>query len=204
MFRGDNPCMHRRQKAIIVGLLGLLVVVLALGRGDCSDPGTAPPSLIKQARDRQVLESTSTKAGRSRAPARYRKREGLHIDIPYLSGRRVAEISAPDLDEQLGVELSRKDLPQDETHIVFDQAEVWTFNGRIYRIRKELAHPMDIPTALGTSGFPLDLGTPIDATTEVRWNHEWNQRRIRLLKNAADGRLYDVIDVVKFLPKELP
>jgi hypothetical protein len=162
-----------------------------------------PPSLIEQARELERAPAALRKGQDGRAIATYTKREGLHIDIPYLSGRRLAEVPPSAMADQLGAELSREELPEDEEHIVYEKAEIWIYDGRIYRIRKILAHSMDVATALGTSGFPLNLGRPIDATTEVRWNHVWNQRRLRLLKNQGDGRVYDVIDSVKFLPKEL-
>ena len=190
--------MERRQLLVIGALVGLGLVLL-VGLRACGGGGDQAPSLIQQAEERaagRTGERPDRRAG-------YVKREGLHIDIPYIGGRRLAELGATVLEDQLGERISATELPEAEEHIVFAQAEVWTHDGRIYRIRKQLAHPMDIPTALGTSGFPLDLGQPIDATNEVRWNSVWNQRRVRLIRNPADHRLYDVIDVWRFLPKEL-
>jgi hypothetical protein len=195
--------MDRRKIAIFVAFTGLLLVLVALAGGDDPSDRAEPPSLIEQAREAQTSPASATASSRNRPVATYIKREGLHIDIPYLSGRRLAEVPPPAAADQLGALVSREELPEDEEHLVYEKAEIWTYDGRIYRIRKILAHSMDIATALGTSGFPLDLGRPIDATVEVRWNHVWNQRRLRLLKNPGDGRTYDVIDSVKFLPKEL-
>ena len=195
--------MDRRQTAIVVGLLGLVLVLAALSRGGDSVDRTEAPSLIEQAREREAEPAVVRRARGERPVAKYTKREGLHIDIPYLSGRRLNEVPPAVLQDQLGELVSTEELPEDEEHLVYEKAEVWVYDGRLYRIRKLLAHPMDMSTALGTSGFPLDLGAPIDATVEVRWNHVWNQRRLRLLKNQGDGRTYDVIDSVKFLPKEL-
>ncbi len=198
MAGDDNAPMERRQLAIIGALVGL-GLVLAFGARACGGDGTEVPSLIRQAEERVDGRAEQASARRSG----YTKREGLHIDIPYLGGRRLAELRPDVVEDQLGERVSREELPEAEEHLVYGKAEVWTHDGRIYRIRKQLAHPMDIPTALGTSGFPLDLGMPIDATTEVRWNQAWNQRRIRLVRNPSDHRLYDVIDVWRFLPKEL-
>jgi len=195
--------MDRRQIAIFVACTGLLLVLIALAGGDDPSDRAEPPSLIKQAREAQISPASAADSPRKRPIATYMKREGLHIDIPYLSGRRLAEVPPPAAADQLGALVSREELPEDEEHLVYEKAEIWVYDGRIYRIRKILAHSMDMATALGTSGFPLDIGRPIDATVEVRWNHVWNQRRLRLLKNPGDGRTYDVIDSVKFLPKEL-
>jgi hypothetical protein len=195
--------VDRRQIAILVALTGLMVVLVALVRGGDAPDRSEPPSLIKQAREAQPAAAARQGNPRKRPVAMYTKREGLHIDIPYLSGRRLAEVPPPAVADQLGELISREELPEDEEHLVYEKAEIWVYGGRIYRIRKILAHSMDVATALGTSGFPLDLGRPIDATVEVRWNHVWSQRRLRLLKNPGDGRRYDVIDSVKFLPKEL-
>jgi len=195
--------VDRRQIAILLALTGLLLVLIALGRGGDAPARDEPPSLIEQAREVQASPVIRPGDRSQRPVATYTKREGLHIDIPYLSGRRLTEVAPRALADQLGAQLSREELPEDEEHLVYEKAEVWIYDGRIYRVRKILAHSMDMSTALGTSGFPLDLGRPIDATVEVRWNHVWNQRRLRLMKNPADGRTYNVIDVVKFLPKEL-
>jgi len=132
----------------------------------------------------------------------YQKRTGLHIDIPYLARRKLSELPGEVLEDQFGAQLRYEELPENERQVVFERAEVWTYDGRIYRIRKELEHPMDIPTSLGTSGFPLDLGPPIESTGELRWNSTWNMRRIRLVKSTDDERLYTIIDVAAFLPKE--
>ena len=168
---------------------------------------TPVPSLIEQVEERQGSDSVASLppvAARKGKPRQrpYVKRTGLHIDIPWLGGRRLEEIPAEVVADQLGVEISREELPQDEVQVVFEKADLWLYDGRIYRVRKELAHPMDIPTALGTSGYPLDLGVPIDGTDEVRWNRAWNERRMRLLKSETTQGLYEVIDVWRFLPKE--
>jgi len=193
--------MTVRQIAIVAGVAGLLLALLLVGRL-LGGRTAAPVSLIEQA-ERRASAGPAGTAERRRATAGYTKREGLHIDIPYLSGRRLSEIPPDVTEDQLGAEISREELPEAEEHIVFARAELWTYDGRIYRIRKGLAHPMDIPTALGTSGFPLDLGTPVVATNEVRWNRTWNQRKISLQRTLSDGRLYDQIDVWRLAPKEL-
>ncbi|MCO4773585.1 MAG: hypothetical protein KDA24_26365 [Deltaproteobacteria bacterium] len=133
---------------------------------------------------------------------RYVKREGLHIDMVYLAGRALDEVEPEDVADQLGVEISREELRDTEVHIVFDKAEIWVQDGTIYRVRSQLAHLMDIPTALGVSGFPLSLGTPIDGARVLRWNRAWGTRRIELTRSEEDRRLYSHIDVWDFLPRE--
>lgn len=184
-----------------------LLLCLPLLLVACPSERTEDVSLIEQADQRQAAvserRSEQQKAAKERARRGYVKREGLHIDLPYLGGKRLVELTPDTVADQLGVEISREALPESEEHIVFDKAEVWTYDGRIYRVRKDLAHPMDIPTALGTSGFPLDLGPPIESSNEARWNGTWKQRRIRLFKSKGDKRLYQTIEVWRFLPKEL-
>ncbi len=177
--------------------LGLLTVGCAGGDGDAH-------SLIEEAREREAAAKAAGEGGLREARARgYVKREGLHIDMPYLAGRYFADIPASVVEDQLGEVMIREELPGDEDHIVCARAELWLHEGRIYKIHKRLAHPMDLPTALGTSGFPLDIGTPIDATRELRWNRAFSMRRIKLFKNDADPRLLDAIEVYRFLPREL-
>ncbi|HCP47793.1 MAG TPA: hypothetical protein DIU15_17260 [Deltaproteobacteria bacterium] len=185
-----------------------LVVAFLLGAWGCSSDGTLPPSLIEQedarlaARPSAATTEPAASVPSARVQVGYEKRTGLHIDIPYLSRRKLSELPADVVQDQLGEQLRYEDLPENERQVVFERAEVWTYDGRIYRIRKDLEHLMDIPTALGTSGFPLDLGSPIESTAELRWNSTWNMRRIRLMKSREDERLYRVIDVAAFLPKE--
>ena len=188
---------------LLLAPIGLLVA--------CSGSGTGTPSLIEQA---EVQEQAAAKAPASLVPTAssgpedvpvsgYVKRAGLHIDIPFLSDKRLDSLSPAQRLDQLGVLISRKELPENEEEVLFDKAQVWLYDGRIYRVRKKLAHPMDVPTALGTSGFPLDLGPPIEASSELRWNFSWSMRRIRLERTRDDERLYRAIDAYAFLPKEL-
>lgn len=188
---------------LILTPLGLLVA--------CHGPGAGTPSLIEQAEDREQADAQAPSSvvprgtsGSGSVPiSGYMKRAGLHIDIPFLADRRLDSLSQTQTVDQLGVLISRKKLPENEEEVLFDKTQVWLYDGRIYRIRKKLAHPMDIPTALGTSGFPLDLGPPIEASSELRWNFSWSMRRIRLERTRDDERLYKAIDVYAFLPKEL-
>lgn len=181
----------------------LPTAVLALLLG-CPRAEEAAPSLIAAAERTAAADQRPTRVrGGVLSPQRYAKREGLHIDVPYLAGRSWDQVDADAIADQLGVELSRESLGPGEEHVVYDKAEIWLYRDRIYRVYKPLVHPMDIPTALGTSGFPLSLGAPIDATREVRWNRAWGLRRLRLLKDSDGGRDFIALDAVKFLPSEL-
>ncbi len=193
--------MQGRQQVVVgLGIAAAIVLLFVVRDGGAPDVDDSA-SLIAQAEQRR--EETADPAAAARASRGYVKREGLHIDVPYLSGRRISEIPPDVVADQLGAELVRTELPEGEEKLEHEKADVWTYDGRIYRVRKKLAHPMSIPEALGTSGFPLDLGPPIDATNEIRWNRAWNQRRISLIRTTEDKRLYAEIDVWRFMPKEL-
>jgi len=181
-----------------------LLVAAVLGLAGCPADNGELGSLIQEADERAAVVQGVRDEG-SLAPAkrnRYVKRQGLHLDAPYFAGRELASIEDSDVADQLGVEISREAVSEGETHIVFDKAEIWVLDGTIYRIRSQLAHTMDIPTALGVSGFPLSLGTPIDGARNVRWNRAWSTRRIELIRSEEDRRLFTHIDVYKFLPRE--
>ena len=180
-----------------------LALSLCVGTG-CPADRDELGSLIEDADKRSVTVAGSRDVATvsNARSTRYTKRTGLHIDMPYLGGRDLAQIEPDDVAEQLGVEISREELADGQVHIVFDKAEVWLLDGQIYRVRAELAHTMDIPTALGVSGFPLSLGTPIDGARNVRWNRAWGTRRIELIRSAEDRRLFTHIDVWEFLPQE--
>ncbi len=183
----------------------LLLCLLALALAGCPARDAELGSLIEEADQRSVATTGSRDTARPASNVRvnpYQKREGLHIDMPYLAGREFDAIDPEDVAEQLGVEVSREELAPQHAHVVYDKAEIWMLDGVIYRVRSPLAHPMDIPTALGVSGFPLSLGTPIDATNVVRWNRKWGTRRIELVRTEEDRRLFGFIDVWDFLPRE--
>ena len=198
------PVQFAIRFALLVAFAPLVVAVAS-----CSNSVEERPSLILQAQQQEQVPTAAgttlpaTMGQAASLPASgYVKREGLHIDMPYLGNRKFDSLTPHVIADQLGAEVSRKELPESEIEVSFEKAEVWLYDGRIYRVRKKLAHPMDIPTALGTSGFPLDLGAPIEASTELRWNFTWNMRRIRLERAPEDERLYVAIDVYAFLPKE--
>jgi hypothetical protein len=180
-------------------------LLLCLVVASCTAADEPQGSLIEEA-DRKIADAPralrpgepTTRPPAPRVP--YKKRDGLHIDIPFLAGRRLADLEGEILLDQVGQEVERED-EAGRTHITFERAELWVEDGKIYRVQKLLAHPMDVPTALGTSGFPLDLGQPISGVNEVRWNHAWNMRRVRLLRTAADPARYDTIDVWKTIPR---
>jgi hypothetical protein len=187
----------------------LLVLLVTAG---CDRSLDEAPSLIAQAQEQEQGPAAASGASPQQVGPQaalqvaraggYVKRGGLHIDAPYLANREINSIAPEVLADQLGAQLARKELPETEEELNFEKADVWLYDGRIYRVRKKLAHPMDIPTALGTSGFPLDLGPPIESTSELRWNFTWNMRRITLERSREDERLYVAIDVYAFLPKE--
>jgi hypothetical protein len=192
--------MHVDRLPLRLSLLLLCAPLLAGCPGDRDELG----SLIEEADTRSVTVAGSRDEGQvsSGRVNRYVKREGLHIDMPYLGGRELTQIDPDDVAEQLGVEISREEVGEGEVHVVFDKAEVWLLDGIVYRVHSALAHPMDIPTALGVSGFPLSLGTPIDGARNVRWNRQWGTRRIELTRSEEDRRLFTHIDVWEFLPRE--
>jgi len=189
----------------------ILLLAAATLLAACSGTGDGVPSLIEQAEEQEKAAARTPPSAAptaavppSKEPVHgYVKRAGLHIDIPFLADRRFDSLSDDQIADQLGELVSRKELPENEVEIQFERAQVWLYDGRIYRVRKKLAHFMDIPTALGTSGFPLDLGPPIESSSELRWNFSWSMRRIRLERSQEDERLYRAIDVYAFLPKEL-
>lgn len=184
------------------------VAAFSLLAGCPSDRGEVG-SLIEDA-DARKATLRDKPAGRAEVDAaegprvsRYQKREGLHIDMPYWAGRTLAQVDAEVEAEQLGVEISREEVRPGEEHVVYDKAEIWIVDGTIYRIRQELAHPMDTPTALGVSGFPLSAGTPAEGLNLVRWSRTFGMRRIELQRSEQDRRLFTHIDVWKVLPQDL-
>lgn len=186
--------MHVDRSLLLLSCL--LLVACPRDRGELG-------SLIEDADERaEAVKASPSTDGADRRVRSYSKPEGLHIHLPYLAGKELARLDPEVVQDQLGVEISREDLGSGQTKIVMEKAEVWLLDGQMYRIRQALAHPMDIPTALGVSGFPLDLGPPIDGAREVRWNRAWNMRRIRLERSTEDKRLYTHIDVWYLLPRE--
>lgn len=186
----------------------LILLLLIACAGACPRDRGELGSLIEDADEREVAvtrvqpSNNVGLAGENPSRRVYTKRAGLHIDLPYLVGKELARLDPEVVQDQLGVEISRADQGEGQAHVVMEKAEVWLLDGVMYRVRQQLAHPMDIPTALGVSGFPLDLGPPIEGAKEVRWNREWNMRRLRLERSEDQPRLYTHIDAWRFLPRE--
>lgn len=183
----------------------LLALIAACG-------GASPEgSLVAQARRHSEGSSVGAKVPAEGAPATdrpaprraYVKREGLHIDVPYLAGRKWDDVDDAVRADQLGTITVDEELAGDERHVVGTKAELWIWRGKIYRVRKPLEHPMDIPTALGTSGFPIHLGSPVDAARDIRWSRVHNLRRLRLMKSETESTRYDALDAWAFFPKEV-
>lgn len=187
-----------------VDRLSLLFFLATLTVGCPGDRGEIG-SLIEDADERDAaMAEARAKAPEGKGPKTfvYAKPDGLHIDAPFLAGKELVRLDPEIVQDQLGVEISREEIGGGQVKVTMEKAEVWLLDGTMFRVRQELAHPMDIPTALGVSGFPLDLGPPIEGANEVRWNRTWNMRRIRLERSKDQPRLYTHIDVWRFLPRE--
>ncbi|MCK6526357.1 hypothetical protein L6R50_01930 [Myxococcota bacterium] len=183
----------RRAPAGVCALAAVAALAVAWGCGGAEAPA-GRPSLIAQAE----------KVRRERAPPKYKKKEGLHVDVPYLAGREFASIDPQDIEEQLGPQRERAVLPDGQVVVRYEKAEIRLWRGRIFHIRYPFAAPMDRKTAYGVCGFPLDLGPAIEASKEVRVNNAWGMRRISLRRIAADAPQFDQIEVWKFEPKRRP
>jgi len=168
----------------------LLASLAAGGCGDTPVPATRP-SLIEQA---QRLRE-------ERAPTKYERKEGLHVDVPYLVGREYASLAPDVVEDQLGKLTRRAAEPDGQVVMEFEKAELRLWRGRIFYLRYPFPAPMDRRTAYGVCGFPLEMGPTIEATLEVRVNNFWGMRRISLRRVAADAPQFKQIEVWKSFPK---
>jgi len=155
------------------------------------------PSLIEEAE--VAREDTDVAAG-------YEKREGLLIDIPYLAGRRFDTLAPEVVADQLGAELERADVEgafAGTSEVRYEGGRtLGLYEGEIYYIAYPLEHPMDITTAMGVCGFPLQVPRCIDATLECRLVHHWGMRQISLIRSEKGADTYGEIRVWKFRPQE--
>ncbi len=134
----------------------------------------------------------------------YTKTEGLHIDVPYLMGKRYDDLDPAVIDDQLGTEISRQELPNwGEVEIEFGDRTVRLYRDEINYISYRLGHPMDMTTAMGVCGFPLRPPPSLPATVEERIVNYWNMRQISLMRTEPNGDLFEEIRVWKARPQEV-
>jgi len=172
-------------------LIPLLLLAALVGCG--GDKGR--PSLIEEARERH-------EQGADEPP--YTKREGLHIDIPYLMGRRYDSLDAELVTDQLGTEVGRETLEHwGVVEIEFADRTIQLYRDEIFYISYELPHPMDMTTALGVCGFSLRQAPSLSATFEERIVNYWTMRQISLMRIEAGSELFNEIRVWKLRPQEV-
>lgn len=183
--RESAPPTRRRT-----ALWPLLALAALAGCG-----GDERPSLIQEAEEQREQEVRDDG---------YVKRDGLHIDMPYLSGKRYDTLPAELVADQLGEELERRTLDHWEaTEIDFGNKQLRLIDGDIYYLSYSFEAPMDLTTALGVSGFPLRVPAALEATLECRLIHHWGLRQISLMRTAADADTFQEIRVWKYRPQEV-
>jgi hypothetical protein len=157
-------------------------------------PGSRQPSLIEE------VELERTESGEESG---YEKREGLHIDIPYLAGQRFEALDPAVVADQLGEEQARRDgaFPG-TTEIDYGTRTVGVYEGEVFYVSAQLEYAMDITTAMGVCGFPVQVPRCIEATNECRLVHHWGMRQVSLMREEDNSDRYAEIRVWKFLPRE--
>ncbi len=168
-------------------------VLLALAATGCG--GDERPSLIQEAEEAREQEVEDDG---------YVKRDGLHIDIPYLAGKRYDTLPAELVADQLGEEVERRTLEHfGATEIDFGGKQVRLIDGEIYYLSYTFEAPMDLTTALGVSGFPLRVPAALEATLECRLIHHWGLRQISLIRTGANEDTFQEIRAWKYRPQEV-
>ncbi len=181
----------RFRTSLFASLAALLCAPTIIGCGG----DNARPSLIEEAQEQEGLDLD--------APT-YTKREGLHIDVPHLMGKRYDELDAEVIADQLGAELSREELPNwGAVKIEFADRTVKLYRDEVYYIAYRLPHAMDMTTAMGVCGFPLRPPPSLSATVEERIVNYWNMRQISLMRTEPNSELFDEIRVWKLRPQEV-
>lgn len=162
----------------------------------------APSGCGKDERPSLIAEAQAERADKV-ADDGYVKREGLHVDIPYLAGKRYELLPAELVAEQLGEELGRQTLePFDTVEIDFGDKKIRMIDGEIYYVSYTFDYPMDLTTAIGVSGFPLRIPDALEATLECRLVHHWGLRQISLMRSSADADTFTEIRAWKYRPQE--
>lgn len=152
------------------------------------------PSLIEEA------EQASAQS----AVAPYEKREGLLVDVPYLAGRRFDSLDPAVVADQLGEEIGRGDGDfAGTTEVRYEDRTIGLYDGEIYYVSVRFDHALDITTAMGVTGFPLQVPRCLDATLECRLVHHWGMRQISLIRSDKGADTFDEIQVWKIRPQEL-
>jgi hypothetical protein len=182
---------HRFQCGVPGAICALLWTLTIIGCGG----GDARPSLIEEAQQDDRLDVKNPE---------YTKTEGLHLDVPYLMGKRYDDLDPAVIADQLGAEISRQELPNwGEVEIEYGDRTVRLYRDEINYISYRLGHPMDMTTAMGVCGFPLRPPPSLPATVEERIVNYWNMRQISLMRTEPNSDVFDEIRVWKVRPQEV-
>ena len=155
----------------------------------------ARPSLIEDAQ----RQSDSLLGGPT-----YEKREGLHLDAPYLMGKRYDSLDPEVVADQLGTEVRRESLEHwGVVEIEFETRSIRLYADEIYYVEYRLEAPMDMTTAMGVCGFPTRLPPSLPATLEERIVNYWSMRQISLMRIEPDAGIFDEIRIWKLRPQEV-
>jgi len=172
-------------------LIPALLIALVSGCGQ--DRGR--PSLIEEAQERDTDSIKNP---------RYEKREGLHVDVPYLMGKRYDSLDPELVADQLGAEVDRSNLEYwGVVEIEFPDRTVQLYRDEIFYISYRLPHAMDMTTAMGVCGFSLRQAPSLSATLEERIVNYWNMRQISLMRVEANSETFNEIRVWKLRPQEV-
>jgi len=189
--RRDGEVIGLNLTRITIGCLGLGMV---LGTLSCKRDD-ARPSLIENAQN----QSDNLLAGPT-----YEKRDGLHIDAPYLMGKRYDTLDPEVVADQLGTEVRREALEHfGVVEIEFETRSIRLYRDEIFYVEYRLEGPMDMTTAMGVSGFPIRLPPSLPATLEERIVNYWNMRQISLMRVEPNADMFDEIRIWKLRPQEV-
>ena len=182
---------------------GLLITALLLGCREEAPVLTGIPAepLLQgtaSAEERRIqlaedLPETSTTA--------YVKPDGVYIDVSHLTSRSFRD-NRDLIGDQLGELISSRSLHDEVTEMTFAHAVVRLSEDRIFMMRVPLEEPMRRSDALQQLGFPLFADRYITFHREFRLNHEWNFRRIRLLRLEPGSELIDTVELWRYIPGE--
>ena len=116
---------------------------------------------------------------------KYVKPEGVWIDVRHFGGRSFRQ-NRDRLVTQMGEITSMESLANDRgREIHFATGSLRLLNDKIYLIKVALPESTRRSNALELLGFPPFSDDPVTTHREYRFNHEWDFRRIRMVRLDA-------------------
>lgn len=135
-------------------------------------------------------------------PGTYTKPDHVVVDVNYLAGRNMSEVSGA-VNTQLGDTVSVRELdPRDGQEITLERGMIRVKDDTVYLVRVDFERPVRRGAALAAVNIPHQVDNPTVLQDEyrVRWHNGFE--RIRMGREARGSEMIVWVEARRFDPRE--